>query len=379
VIVDGTAAARRPNPERVMEWLSEQRVFLSSAMADTADERRAIAEVVVQLGARPVWFEHFGRDADAEEAYLTEVDASTIYIGVLNEVYGRPNPPDGDSATEMEFRRAREGGKRVNAYVAAHAPAREGALSRFIERVRFFVTTEAYANVADLAARVRRRLEELATESLSPWIKLDHCVFRAVEVVDAGDRITIRARVSEEVAHRFQALRDRQLGRQRMRFVSRNRVADGELTRVQRTSHATDQEELLLELGNVEPPRSNPLRAGTSGYSADDLVALGMRALLLGEPLPEQVRMLASMADTGINVDDLRQAFDLPNEFAEAVVRLVVNEGLVGSGTAQRVVSLSLGPRTGATRRIAVEWEDARTFEDAAPAPKTIEGIWRRP
>src|SRR5205814_280434 len=94
------------------EWLAEQRVFISSAMGDTSAERRAVAETVEEMGGRAVWFEEFGRDADAEEAYLTEVDASTIYVGILNERYGRPNPPDGDSATEMEYRRAREGGKR---------------------------------------------------------------------------------------------------------------------------------------------------------------------------------------------------------------------------------------------------------------------------
>jgi Domain of unknown function (DUF4062) len=135
VLVDLTAAARRADPGRAREWLGEQRVFISSAMGDTAAERRAGADVIEEMGARAVWFEEFGRDADAEEAYLTEVDASTIYIGILNELYGRPNPPDGDSATEMEYRRARDGGKRLNVYVAANAPRREGALSRFIERI----------------------------------------------------------------------------------------------------------------------------------------------------------------------------------------------------------------------------------------------------
>jgi hypothetical protein len=119
VIVDSTAAARRAVPDRAREWLAEQRAFISSAMGDTAAERRAVADVIEEMGARAVRFEEFGRDADAEEAYLTEVDASSIYIGILNELYGRPNPPDGDSATEMEYRRARDGGKRVNVYVAA--------------------------------------------------------------------------------------------------------------------------------------------------------------------------------------------------------------------------------------------------------------------
>lgn len=378
MIIDATAAARHADPERVREWLAEQRVFISSVMGDTAAERRSVAGVIEKLGARPVWFEEFGRDADAEEAYLTEVDASTIYIGILNELYGRPNPPEGDSATEMEYRRAREGGKRVNVYVAA-APAREGALTRFIERVRFFITTEGYSDPTDLARRVRRRLEELAAEALSPWVKLGDYVFRADEIVDAGGTLAIRARVSEDIAHELETRRDRRYGRERLRFVSRTRVADGELAGVERTTRAAGAEELTITLGNVQPPQGDGMRAGTSGHSADELVELGIRALFLGAPIPDQIGMLGFMTNSGINEDDLRQSYYLPNEFAEAVVRLVTADGLVGSGNARRVVSLSLGPRNGQTRRIALEWEDPRTYTNVEPARRIVEGEWRQP
>ena len=379
VLVDSTAVARRADPDRAREWLGGQRVFISSAMGDTAAERRAVADVIEEMGARAVWFEEFGRDADAEEAYLTEVDASTIYIGILNELYGRPNPPDGDSATEMEYRRARDGGTRLNVYVAANAPRREGALSRFIERVRFFVTSENYSDAEDLARRVQRRLEELASEALSPWIKLGDFVFRADEVVDAGNTITIRARVSEDIAHQLEALRDRRHGRERVRFVSRSRVAEGEAAGVRRTTRAGGAEELTIELSNVQPPHGDGMRAGTGGYSPDELVELGVRALFLGEPIPDQMGMLGFMTDTGIGVDDLRQAFDLSNEFAEAVVRLVVSDGLIGSGNARRVVSLSLGPRTGQTRRLELEWEDPQTYVNVEPVRRRVEGEWQRP
>ena len=104
-------------------------------MGDTSGERRVAAGVVEEEGARAVWFEEFGRDADAEEAYVTEVDASTIYVAILNQLYGRLNPP-GYSPTEAEYLRAREGGKRLFVLVARDAPEREGHLTRFIERVR---------------------------------------------------------------------------------------------------------------------------------------------------------------------------------------------------------------------------------------------------
>jgi hypothetical protein len=144
MIVDLTAAARRAEGERVRDWLTSQRVFISSSLTDTLPEREAVAAAVEEEGARPVWFEEFGRDADAEEAYLAEVDSSTVYVGILNEIYGRPNPPYGYSATEIEYMRAREGGRRVHVLIAANAPEREGPLAQFIERIRFRVTTESY-------------------------------------------------------------------------------------------------------------------------------------------------------------------------------------------------------------------------------------------
>jgi hypothetical protein len=267
----------------------------------------------------------------------------------------------------------------VSVYVAANAPQREGALARFIERVRFFITTESYTDPADMARRVRRRLEELAAESLSPWIKLGDYVFRADEIVDAGHAITIRARASEEIAHQLEAVRDRRYGHERLRFVSRSRVADGELAALRRTTRAGQAEELTIELSNVQLPQGGGMRAGTGGYSPDELVELGVRALFLGEPIPERAGILGFMTEPGISRDDLRQAFELPNEFAEPVVRLVLADGLVGSGNARRIVSLSLGPRTGQTRRLSLEWEGPRTYVNVEPARQRIEGEWRRP
>lgn len=135
-------------------------------MADTAAEREAVAAAIEDEGARPVWFEELGRDADPEESYLAGVDTSSIYIGVLNEQYGRLLETS-FSATEAEYLRAREGGKRVAVYTAVEAPGREGHLNRFIERVHTLVTTESYRDPADLDRRVRRRLRELAAEALS--------------------------------------------------------------------------------------------------------------------------------------------------------------------------------------------------------------------
>jgi hypothetical protein len=86
---------------------------------------------------------------------------------------------------------------------------------------------------------------------------------------------------------------------------------------------------------------------------------------------------MMGLAETGIGVDDLRQAFEQSNEIVEAVTALVVAEGLVGSGRARRLLRCSIGPRDRDTRRVEVEWEDPAIYTNAEPARRRIEGEWR--
>jgi hypothetical protein len=375
--VDLSASARRADPDAARGWLEEQRVFISSAMADTAAERDAVAAAVEDEGARAVRFEELGRDAGADEAYLLGVDSSSIYLGICNELYGTLLPT-GFSPAEAEYLRARERGLRVAVYVAAEAPAREGHLRRFIERVRVFVTTESYRDVDDLVRRVRRRLHELAAEALSPWLKLGDYVFRADLIDDRGDTVLLQASASEEIAHAFETMRDRQWSRERLRLTYGARVVEGELAAVRRTTRAGGISELEITLGNVAAPQAGGMRAGTSGMSSESLLEAGVKRLFLSEELPASVRGgLEFLADTGIDEANLRQAFELPNEIAEAITRLVMAEGLIGTGNAGRVIEASVGPRVGDTRRIALEWLDPSRYVNVQPATRRVEGDWR--
>jgi hypothetical protein len=112
--------------------------------------------------------------------------------------------------------------------------------------------------------------------------------------------------------------------------------------------------------------------------SADELTEAGVGRLFLDNELPPSLGGgLEFLADTGIDEANLRQAFALPNEVAEAITRLVVTEGLVGSGNASRVVEVSIGPRVGDTRRIALEWIDPQSYVNVELATRRVEGVWR--
>jgi len=142
--------------------------------------------------------------------------------------------------------------------------------------------------------------------------------------------ILVRAHVSDEIAHQLELLRTDRSQRNRLDFVHRGRVRAGDYTALNRVTRAGGADELTIELTNISQPGVDPFRSGANSISADDLVEHGVRALLFGEPLPQQLGKLEFMADCGIDADDLRQAFELPNEYAESVTKLVIIQGLRG-------------------------------------------------
>jgi hypothetical protein len=119
------------------------------------------------------------------------------------------------------------------------------------------------------------------------------------------------------------------------------------------------------------------MRPGTSNLSAADLVEVGMRLLFLGEPLSDSLHMMESLTETGINGGDLQQVFQQPNEIAEGIARVVVADGLVGSGAAERLLSVRVGPRHRDLRRIRLQWEDRSLYDNVRPHFRSIEGDWK--
>lgn len=161
VVVD-VGAAQALSVAEVRSWAGDQRVFVSSVMAGMEAERTAVVAAIKDLGAAPVWFEGFGgRDDDPEAAYLAEVAASDIYVGILGERYGRPLST-GYSATHAEYREDVKRGLRLSVWVS------DGSLSGpqrdFLDEVRVFRTTGSYSTPVDLGEKVANRLRVLAAE-----------------------------------------------------------------------------------------------------------------------------------------------------------------------------------------------------------------------
>src|SRR5947209_7155912 len=86
----------------------KERVFISSVQKELADERRGAADFIRNDPLLRRFFDVFlfedlpASDRSAEEAYIAELDRSSIYVGLFGNKYGWEDD-QGLSPTEREF------------------------------------------------------------------------------------------------------------------------------------------------------------------------------------------------------------------------------------------------------------------------------------
>jgi hypothetical protein len=117
------------------------------------------------------------------------------------------------------------------------------------------------------------------------------------------------------------------------------------------------------------------MRSGTGGFTAEDLVELGLRHLLFGEALPVQLGGMEFLTNCGVDREALAQALSLPEAVAAPIVRLALVEGLVGSGKADGLTGFAPGPRVAGRRRALVAWREPRVYVNQEPGLRQIEGF----
>jgi predicted ATPase len=110
------------------------RVFVSSTLAELADERAAANVAIRQLHLAPVLFELGARPHPPRDLYRAYLDQSHIFIGIYWQSYGWVAPGETISGLEDEYRLSGEKPKLI--YVKRPAPDRDEALTRLLDRVR---------------------------------------------------------------------------------------------------------------------------------------------------------------------------------------------------------------------------------------------------
>jgi hypothetical protein len=110
------------------------RVFVSSTLAELADERAAVARAVSALRLTPVMFELGARPHPPRELYRAYLAQSDIFVGLYWQRYGWIGPDMDISGLEDEFRLS--GSIPRLLYVKAPAPEREPRLTAMIDELQ---------------------------------------------------------------------------------------------------------------------------------------------------------------------------------------------------------------------------------------------------
>jgi hypothetical protein len=370
LLVDQRSASLAASDRDVRAWASGRRIFVSSLITDMPAERSAVRAAVEAVGATPVMFEDLGpQDVSAEQAYLSGVRSSDVYVGMWGPRYG-VRMPDGYSATHAEFLEAERDGLRLCLFVHGEASGEmDGAQRDLIQGARNLYTTSSWSDPSDLGQRVRRRLEDLASEDLAPWVRVGRAVFRATEILNDGRTISITTEVRSDAVHsELVRLRDQRAGS--LPFASPNYARSVQFAELSTRTVSTvgHEERLVLSVGEQRP--SN-MPVAINGVSAEEITRRALSDGLFSTTTLSEAAFLARPIDP---LEPLR-GLGLDDTILRPVARLLFTEHLLTTAAASRIDSFALGPSHNGGRRLRVTWTPPRAYENGPdPVPISIDG-----
>ena len=352
--------------------MAQRTVFISSVMAGMTAEREAARGAVESIGGKVSMFEFLGgRDDHAETAYLTGVQSSDVYVGVLGVRYGTPDRT-GYAPTHAEYNEAIRAGLRISVW--ATTAEVDGRQRDFLNEVRTFHTTGSYSSPDELT----RRLAEVAAADHSPWCKVGHVLFRAHRYSDDGTQVLVEASIrDDDIVAELERLRPGDWhGRQQSRITCARRTHEVEINSV--VVEATAGRSRLVRIEATKARESYTgmglMDVSYADHSPEYLTELALRVALFGEPNP--LGHMAFLAKMDNPIPAIAQIGLDEDSFAGAAEVLLV-ESLVGSGRAERITALHIGP-TRSGHPLRLEWETPRRFSNVDPERCQIEGKLHR-
>jgi predicted ATPase len=139
------------------------RVFVSSALKELAEERRAVKAAIVQLRLTPVLFELGARPYAPRGLYRAYLKQSDVFVGIYAESYGWVAPGMEVSGLEDEYRLAADKPRLVYMKQTAR---REPRLTSFLESIQAegVPSYRRFKDADELASLVADDLAVLLTE-----------------------------------------------------------------------------------------------------------------------------------------------------------------------------------------------------------------------
>lgn len=131
--------------------------FISSKADELKAERQAVISAIRDMRMNPVFFEGFGaRPGKPLEECLKEVERSDFYIGIFGNQYS--------SATETEYRKAKESGKPCLIYIKTIDEfKRDDKLTAFIKDLKTSHFYGLFQTPEELAARLKEDIARAIT------------------------------------------------------------------------------------------------------------------------------------------------------------------------------------------------------------------------
>ena len=343
-------------------------------MGQMEEERKAVAAAIDEVGAIPVWFEAFGgRDDDPEDAYLSEVASSDIYVGILGRRYGRPLKSR-YSATHAEYLAAVDQGLRISIWNSSGSL--DGPQADFLEAIRVFHTTGIYSSPTELKRGVEGRLREIAAEALAPWVKVGNAMFRSTRVSVSGQGLMLTGRVRNAGVIADLERRRPSLGSRSTETTvtwadgsSKVRVTDVRID-------VTASRNRVVTISADRLPSSSTSGLGAMTYnnvSPDEQTEIALRIALFGETNPFERDHMGFLVDMS-NPLAVLEGQRLPEDAVGQVARLLVVEALVGSGRADHITEFRIGPKRQGRRPLSLAWLPPRRYVNQTPEPISIQG-----
>ena len=209
------------------------------------------------------------------------------------------------------------------------------------------------------------RLRSIAAEDLASWAKLGCIIFRASEGIHTRNEINVTTRVqSDDVAHALETTApDSFLAGVEYRFTWAGRCRYVRVGNVSSTTTTARSKLMRLQLETVEGPKDHLLDVGYNGLTPDDLTDIALRTGLFGEPNPLARDFMEFMVEMP---DPLQPLLDarVPDEIVRSLAEVMIVDEFVGSGRAGRVTKFKLRTSVGGLRRLELDWEPPRRYED---------------
>ena len=187
------------------------RVFVSSTLAELAEERAAVREAIERLQLSPVMFELGARPHPPRELYRAYLEQSHIFIGIYWQRYGWVAPGEAVSGLEDEYLLSK--GMPRLLYVKAPAEEREPDLTQLLQRIQNDDTAsyKPFQTPEELAGLVAADLALLLSEGFTGRrLPTGVVTFLFIEIGGSSDQQSGSAseEAAEALATHHEALRE---------------------------------------------------------------------------------------------------------------------------------------------------------------------------